>query len=124
MRQRKARRELEQAQESRRIKETKERAERLPTGLRALWFRITGQYRRIKEENERSAAFADNRDRQHLEKLIASQVEERQALQLEIKIERQVYARHLRQLRKEPDRFRETFSEAASRRRTERRRDR
>lgn len=124
MRQRKARRELEQAQESRRIKETKERAERLPTGLRALWFRITGQYRRIKEENERSAAFADNRDRQHLEKLIASQVEERQALQLEIKIERQVYARRLRQLRKEPDRFRETFSEAASRRRTERRRDR
>ena len=124
MRQRKERRELEQAQESRRIKETKERAARLPTGLRALWFRITGHYRRIKEENERSAAFADDRDRQQLETLIASQVRERQALQLEIKIERQIYARRLRQLRKEPDRFSESFSEAASRPRTERRRDR
>lgn len=124
MQQRKARRELEQVQESRRIKETKERAARFPTGLRALWFRITGQYRRIKEENERSAAFADNRDRQQLETLIASQLRERQALQSEIRIERQIYARQLRQLRKEPDRFKASFSAAASRPRTERRRDR
>jgi len=124
MRQRKARRDLEQAQEARRIRENRERVARLPTGLRAIWFRISGQYRRIKDENERSAAFAENRDRQEVETLVESQLIERQALQEEIKRARQTHTRRLRQLRKEPDRFRESFSDAASRARTERRRER
>ena len=124
MRQRKTRRELEEKQDARRIQENKERAVRLPTGLRGLWHRITGQYRQIKEENERAAAIEQVRDRQEMEQLITRQVGERRLLQEEVKRARQIYARHLRKLRKEPDRFNAMFSDAASHSQPRRRRER
>ena len=51
--QRLARDDLKKSQESRHITETKARASRLPTGLKALWCRITGKYKKIKK-TERS----------------------------------------------------------------------
>jgi len=55
MRHRKERANLLKRQEERRIAENKIRAAKLPTGLKALWFRLTGKYRKIKEQNEKEA---------------------------------------------------------------------
>ena len=52
MRHRRERAELLKHQEERRIAENKIRTARLPTGIKALWFRVTGKYRKIKEQNE------------------------------------------------------------------------
>ena len=51
MRHRQERAELLKRQEERRIAENKIRAAKLPTGLKALWFRITGKYREIRISN-------------------------------------------------------------------------
>ena len=58
MRHRKERAELLKHQEERRIAENKIRVARLPTGLKALWFLITGKYQKIKEQNERETKAA------------------------------------------------------------------
>ena len=71
-------------QASRKIEETGTRAARLPTGLKALWFRITGKYRKIATENEIETARCETRDRTERQQLIESQIRERRALQYEI----------------------------------------
>lgn len=49
-RQRKERTDLSEKQEARRIAELKVRQERLPSGVKAAWARLTGQYQRICEQ--------------------------------------------------------------------------
>lgn len=51
-RQRQERTRLKQAQEKRAIAEKRERQSRLPTGVKALWFRLTGQYEVVKTTQE------------------------------------------------------------------------
>jgi len=77
--------------------ETKSRAARLPTGIKALWFRLTGQYRAIRRQNEAEAYEAQTRDRNEQQALIDSQQAGRQLLQHEV---RSMRFRHVLGIRK------------------------
>ncbi|MGX1499846.1 hypothetical protein ACSSV1_004906 [Labrenzia sp. MBR-25] len=81
--QRFARLDLEKRQAERKVQETRRRANRLPTGIKALWFRLTGKYRSIKKRNEAESRSCAQRDAIELENLIISQLRERQSLQHE-----------------------------------------
>lgn len=74
--------------EKRWLAETNERAARLPRGFRGLWRRLTGEYARIKRQNEQELLKAWHRDRAETDALIVRQLEERQSLQLDIKRQR------------------------------------
>lgn len=58
MRHRKERANLIKRQEERRIEQNKLHAARLPTGLKAIWFRLTGKYKVLKEQIEQEAVIA------------------------------------------------------------------
>jgi len=75
--------------------ERKERQARMPTGLRALWARITGAYRALQKEIEREATACDRRDRLELSELIKTQLAERRELKLRAREENQRYAKEL-----------------------------
>jgi hypothetical protein len=81
-----ARLELEKAQKLRSDKETKDRASRLPKGLKALFFRLTGKYRAIKKRNEAEATQGKQRDRVEMQAVIDQQLHERRKLQEEKKL--------------------------------------
>ena len=81
---RQARQDLKAKQESRRIAENHVRSSSLPTGLKALWAGMTGQYKRVIEENIAQARRCDQRDRQEKRELIRQQLRERQTLQHDI----------------------------------------
>lgn len=83
-RQREARRTLSKKQIERRNKETGIRAARLPTGLKALWFRVTGKYRKTTEENEIEKSNCKERDRLETQLIVERQLAERRSLQHEI----------------------------------------
>ncbi len=96
---RKARSEMRQAQEAHRTSETRNRASRLPTGLKALWFRVTGRYRKLLMANEAAFEANEARDRAECQVMIESQMRERQALQhekLEICHRHEVMAKAMR----------------------------
>jgi hypothetical protein len=67
--------------EERRVKETQARQERFRTGIAGLWDRLRGEYRRLREENEKEAYDALLRDRREKDELIFSQLEARRDLQ-------------------------------------------
>lgn len=97
--QRQARDKLRQSQKSRHITETKIRASRLPTGIKALWFRITGKYQKIRKQNEDEAQAAEHRYRLERQKLIQQQLTERRALQHDIRLLRhhhEIFSERLR----------------------------
>ena len=83
-RHRQERERLRNDQATRKKEETKTRAARLPTGLKALWFRVTGKYRRIVKENDIETASCEARDRTQRQQLIENQLRERRAIQHEI----------------------------------------
>ena len=80
-----------------RIAETKQRSLRLPTGIKALWFRLTGQYKAIRRQNEAEAHAAQIRDRDELQTLINRQQIDRQQLQHEV---RSIRFRHVLGIKK------------------------
>lgn len=79
------RRQQTEAQEKRRIAETTVRSRRLPTGIKALWFRLTGQYKAIKNQNETESLEAKTRDGVESQALIDRQQAERGQLQHEVR---------------------------------------
>lgn len=85
---RKDRQALNDAQEKRLTAETKTRAARLPRGISGIWNRLTGKYSKIKQRNEREAWAALKRDHAERDGLIASQLDERRALQDRIRDQR------------------------------------
>lgn len=87
------------AHERRWLAETKQRAERLPKGFSGIWHRLTGQYGRIKDQNEREVLEAWQRDRAEKDALIFKQLEERESLQRDIKRHRARSSEALMQLR-------------------------
>lgn len=90
------------AEQKKRIKrEAVERARCLPKGLKAIWLRVTGRYRKISEALEKEIAAARSRDRSEREAMIARQLAERRKLQAAIKADRSRQAELLRQLRRE-----------------------
>lgn len=84
---------------------TRERAARLPRGLRGLWHRITGKYRETvraharEAESERAAQAAER------QALVERQLTERRKLQKEIKAARKDQAARLREIRREVGSF-------------------
>ncbi|MGU3537369.1 relaxase/mobilization nuclease domain-containing protein [Methylobacterium sp. A54F] len=85
--------------------ETKARAARLPKGLRGLWHRITGQYQKVRAQNEAEAKATREGQAQERQQLIDRQREERARLQIEFKSLRNRQADELLELRRELGRF-------------------
>ena len=81
--QRQERKKLREMQVNRQIIENKARTAKLPTGLKALWFRVTGQYRKILEQNSIDKAQCDARDSTELQKEIEVQLNSRRVLKYE-----------------------------------------
>src|SRR5690606_17003745 len=74
--------------ESRWEAEAQRRAQRLPKGFSGLWHRLTGQYAKLRRQNEREALEAWQRDRAAKDDLIFRQLDEREALQTYIRAQR------------------------------------
>lgn len=72
------------AQKARQELETRQRAERLRTGVRGLWDRVTGERGRAIKQNEAEAMAALKRDADQRETLRAAQLSDRRKLQTEI----------------------------------------
>lgn len=85
--------------------ETRERAARLPTGLRGLWHRITGRYQEVRRQNEAEAENSRLRQNAERERLVERQLDQRRALHVQIKELRNRQATQLRELRREIGRF-------------------
>ena len=102
---RKARADLEGRQAVQWENETRERAARLPRGLRGLWHRITGQYQEVRRANELEAKDTILRHSQARQAQIDSQREERATLQTEFKSLRSAQAKQLLELREDIGRF-------------------
>ena len=100
-RHRDARRKLWAAIERRWDAETCARAERLPKGLSGIWHRLSGQYARVRAQNEREALEAWRRDRAEKDELIFRQIEERQVLQRDIRAQRAKAQAELMRLRED-----------------------
>lgn len=78
------RQKLDAGQRQRHEQETKERATRIRKGFMGIWDRLTGEYAKIRKQNEMEAFFALNRDRKQRHDLIQAQLKERQTLQAKI----------------------------------------
>ena len=100
-----ARSKLETRQQQEWNDATRQRAARLPKGLRGLWHRLTGKYQEARRFNEAEAL--EQRDRQKAERqaLIEKQGEQRAVLQAQFKELRKRQAELLLDLRKDVGRF-------------------
>lgn len=79
-RQRQERAQLKRTQERRAIAEKRKRQSRLPTGVKALWFRLTGQYRSKKKIVEEEGKATQMRDQQEWQSLTRQHIKENQFL--------------------------------------------
>lgn len=79
-RQRQERAKLKQAQEQRAIAEKRERQSRLPTGLKALWFRLIGQYASMKRAIEDEASKSRACDQSEWQALVDRHLGDRRTL--------------------------------------------
>lgn len=85
--------------------ETRERAGRLPKGMRGLWHRITGQYQLMRAANERAANLTRDRHAIQRQSLIDTQRGERAGLQSQFKELRARQAAQLLELRADIGRY-------------------
>lgn len=86
VRQRGEREQLRQDQSQRKTQEARLRSERLPKGLKALWYRVNGRWRQIVRQNEADFIACEVRDRTERQDLINAQLAERRKLQREIRL--------------------------------------
>ncbi|MBS0166189.1 relaxase/mobilization nuclease domain-containing protein [Nitrospira sp. CMX1] len=92
---------LQQKQEKRWLQESVERSQRLPKGFKGIWFRITGKYSKIREQNERETKNCRIRDRDEMQLLIDQQITHRQKLQQQIQPVIENHKQRVQDLRKE-----------------------
>lgn len=92
---------LADRQSQRWIEETRSRAARLPKGLRGLWHRLTGQYQKVRQENEQEAQSTLNAYAAERARLVDRHREQRAGLQKSITELRKNQAALLRDLRKD-----------------------
>lgn len=83
----------------------RERAARLPKGLRGLWHRITGKYQEVRAANEAEALAQRERQVSERGKLIDEQLRQRALLQTQFKELRKQQAQQLLELRGDIGRF-------------------
>ena len=81
------------------------RAARLPRGLKALWWRLTGDYRKVRTANEHEALQHQKQQRQESERTIKSHLGDRRALQEAVVALRKEQAQRLAELRRDIGRF-------------------
>lgn len=98
---------LTKAHDKRWQAESQQRARRLPSGFSGIWHRLTGQHAKIKDQNEQETLLSWQRDRAEKDALIFKQIEEREALQRDIKRQRSLASGELMQLRKDVANYRE-----------------
>ena len=119
---------LTETQKQRWQQESEDRHARLNTGIRGLWDRLTGQHDRTIDQNELEAWQAVVRDRQQRDELIQRQLEERQALQVNIKHVREAQENEMEHLKtimfstlpaKMKDRLQQHFEQSQSRQSTQ-----
>lgn len=84
VKQREERQALSQTQETRRIDEIKARQTRLPTGIRAVWARLSGQYQQLCDTLASEAKACEPRDSLEAQALIERHLAERGALDREL----------------------------------------
>ncbi len=94
---RQERSQLKQSHFKQRVAEVQARSARLPTGLKALWFRLTGKYNLIKKHNETETMQCKLRDQSKMQKLIDRQLGERGRIQREV---RQIRHQHTNQTKR------------------------
>jgi uncharacterized protein (DUF2267 family) len=102
---REARQKLDQRLDAQRLAETKERAARLPKGLKGLWHRVTGEYQKVRAFNEDEAMRTRERHAQERQALIDKQLEQRRVLQIQFKELRRGQAEQLLNLRRDIGRY-------------------
>ena len=83
------------------LAQAKERSGRLPTGLRGLWHRITGEYQKVRAANEADADKTRQRQAQERQALIDKQRDQRAVLQAQFKELRRGQAAQLIELRRD-----------------------
>ncbi len=76
---------LQQKQEARWQEEAIIRSQRLPKGFKGIWFRITGKYKAVRQQNEQETERCRIRDRDERQAMVQHQLAERQKLQKEIR---------------------------------------
>jgi hypothetical protein len=86
-------------------KATRERASRLPRGVKALWWRLTGQYKEVRARNEGEAKEQRETQRTERERLVVRQLEERRVLKTQEQSLRTEQADRLKELRGDVGRF-------------------
>ncbi len=92
---------LQLKQEKRWQQESLERSQRLPKGFKGIWFRITGKYSKMREQNERETERCRVRDRSEMQSLIDQQIAHRQKLQQQIQPVIEDHKQKVHDLRKE-----------------------
>jgi len=100
-RHRHARDRIRRVQEGRLLDEARNRAHRLPKGMRGLWGWITGKNRKIRLENEVEMQQAQKRDRVEKQQIIQRQLAERRNLQRQIKQARDEQGKRLQELNRD-----------------------
>lgn len=84
---------------------TRQRAARMPRGVKALWWRLTGQYKQVRTLNENEAKEQREAQRAERERVVARQLLERRALKAQEKTLRTEQADRLKDLRRDVGRF-------------------
>ncbi|MBL4836863.1 MAG: hypothetical protein JKY34_04730, partial [Kordiimonadaceae bacterium] len=92
---------LEQAQKTRWAAETKARADRMQSGVKGLWQKVTGKHAQIQKQNEAETFIAFERDKKQSHALRTAQMNDRQGLQTEIEAVRQTHTKGQTQLYKD-----------------------
>jgi hypothetical protein len=100
-RQRKERTNIDKMQSKRWKTETAERSKRLSKGLRGVWHRLTGEYRKTARLNEREALQCLRRDRLEKDRLIGDHLDERKMLNEEAKGLRLAHTQDIADLHRE-----------------------
>ncbi len=113
--QRKERQDLIAAQQIRWVQETRQRSQRLYSGVAGIWQRITGDYQKIKTLNEAEAKAGLARDRKELHAMIRSHLSERQGLQKSVLFYREEHRVEVFRLRQEIARYVSTATEPPQR---------
>ena len=101
---------LDERQKQRWTQESKERAARIPGGMRGMWSRLSGQQSQIQKQNEREAYQALQRDRAQRQAIVDAQLADRRKLQAQIKAVRDRHAALLRELRSDQQQIKQTLA--------------
>lgn len=104
-RQRKERKLLDEQHQARWESETRARSQRLAKGLRGVWHRLTGHYKRVKRQNEQETLLAWQRDRGEKDALVTQHLKQRRHLQTQLREKQAIENRDIQNLREQVDHY-------------------